>query len=201
MKRVLTITALLITLVLISTFVFAAVNFKKISFEGDQGKIKILSGMYKKDTLSSSVPFNLSNYHPAKIQIWGDLKFVDSESSPSVQGTVTVFSKGSYDGIGHFKFLDDGPSDVKLNAVAKFNNKNSKCTSFTSSQIICSSNSSKVIVFIPSHEDLKFFLEFPNIFILNITGNKTSVSAGFNSSSDILKIDDFTLSKQIFKEK
>ena len=191
----------MIYLVLISTFALAAVGTKKISFAGTGGKIQILNGVYRRDTLTSSVPFNLSNYHPSRTDIWGDLKIVGSESSTSIQGSITIFSKGSFDGIGNFKFLDLGSSTVKLNAAAKFNSKNSNCTSFNSSQIICYTNISKVIVFIPSHEDLKFFLEFPKTFMINITGSKASVSAGINYSSDIMKIDDFTLGKKIFKEK
>jgi len=185
-----------LSLFLSASLVLAQVTTKKATLIAAAGEIETLTGTYRRSVLSSPVPFDLDNFELKESKLWGSLRATTRETGTTISGSVTILAKGYYSGIGTTRYLDASvSSNVKLNAKAYFNSRNSQCAEFSSSRIVCTTNSSKVYLFIPSHEDLKFFMEYPKNFTVEIRDGKVSVYA-----DDILKITDFSVGKWKFAE-
>ncbi|HLC39666.1 MAG TPA: hypothetical protein VJJ76_02180 [archaeon] len=185
----------------------ASTQTKRVTFYAIDGEIERLADRENNtiDFVDPS-PFNLTRLTVKTSKVWGTLKQTDDGNRTYITGSVTVFAKGLYSGIGTSRFLDaSSNSNVKVNAFARFNKNSANCTSFANDSVVCTTNVSYVYVFIPSHEDLKFFRARPANFTIEISGGKggnITVHAGNTSTDDtdnILRISDYNITKWKFK--
>jgi len=187
-----------VSALVLSSTVMAATSTIKATFKGSGGAIETLTGTYKKTGyFNAPVPFDLSKFTTKEIGMTGNLRQVTIGEKNRVYGSVTLFAKGYDSEVGTTKYLDSSlSSNVRLNVVATFSSSKSSCSEFTSGSIVCTTSASAVYMYIPSHENLKFFRESPKKFTIDIntqTGT-ASIYAGNNAvGDDILKITDITV--------
>lgn len=183
-----------IFMIIVSFVSFAAVSsgalaltFSTASLRGINGTIETLNGTYKRAGFSAPVPFNLSNFTMHTMWMTGSVTQVSSSTGSRVSGSMTLFAKGYDNQVGTTKYLQSSAVDnVKLNVFASFSPLKSSCSQFSSTRVICTTNVSTVYMFIPSHEDLRFFYEHPKSFTVDInkTSHMASVHAGNNAAGD-----------------
>jgi hypothetical protein len=183
---------------------------KNVKFQGNNVKdtvINTLTGTYKRTTFSAPVAFNLSNFKTNAIGISGNLRQITNGKQSKISGSIVLFAKGLDTDVGTTHYLDSSTkSNVKLNVVATFNPTKSGCSSFTSENITCTTSLSRVYMFIPSHEDLKFFDEHPKNLTIMIVKDTLSSSrtiklyAGNNAAgNNILNITNINVTSFSFK--
>jgi len=191
-----------VSALVLSSMVMAATSALRATFKGSGGTIETLTGTWKKSYYIAPVPFDLSKFTTKAIGMSGNLRQVTIGEKSKVYGSITLFAKGYDSEVGTAKYLDSSTSsNVRLNVFATFNPNKSACSDFGSGRIVCTTAVSKVYLYIPSHEDLKFFDEHPKKFTIEIVNGKAaSVYAGNNEAgNDILKITDIGLTSFSFR--
>lgn len=144
---------------------------------------------------SNAKSTNISNWFALQNFTWNRLSLTGKIShGAETTGSVVAYSKGK---LSVYPFT----YDIFIEIHPIFDRKTSDCSLFSNETIYCSTNSGRLHVYIPSHEDITLYnVELRN-FTMYVDKNvgKVTITAGVNSSDDVFKISGMVLTKFNFK--